>query len=60
MADITIRIESGKDKKGRRVTREMTDDEKDFGYNLEDESPWIVLFLVAILILAVFVELVCK
>ena len=60
MADIKIKIEFGKDKKGCRVTREMTDDEKDFGFNLEDESPWIVLFLVAILILAIFVELVCK
>ncbi len=38
----------------------MTDDEIDFGRNLEDESPWIVWSLVAVLLLAVFVEFVCK
>ena len=60
MADIKIKIEFGKDKKGCRVTREMTDDEKDFGFNLEDESPWIVFTILALAIFCVVVDLVCK
>lgn len=38
----------------------MTDDEIDFGRNLENESPWIVWSLVAVALVAAFVEIVCK
>ena len=43
-------------KGGGGILRAMTDDEIDFGRNLEDESPWIVFSLLALVIFGIVVE----